>query len=107
MAATRHPAKRFSPSARVLNARAAIHFTAKVAAVIDLAGIGKRQSCEYLLESILYPNKVIAPGFENVTLVLKNGNEIAGTVKSETAKELPWNVSEVMARCKRFPKSRL
>ena len=60
----------------------------------DLAGIGKRQSREYLLESILYPNKVIAPGFENVTLVLKNGNELAGMVKSETAKELVLNLAE-------------
>jgi quinoprotein glucose dehydrogenase len=60
----------------------------------DLAGIGKRQSREYLLESILYPNKVIAPGFENVTLVLKNGDELAGTVKSENADELILNSAE-------------
>ena len=60
----------------------------------DLAGIGKRQSREYLLESILYPNKVIAPGFENVMLVLKNGDELAGAVKGETAKELVLNLAE-------------
>jgi quinoprotein glucose dehydrogenase len=60
----------------------------------DLAGIGTRQTREYLLESILYPNKVIATGFENVTLVLKNGDTLAGTVKSENERELVLNVAE-------------
>ncbi len=45
----------------------------------DLAGIGKRQTREYLLESILSPNKAIASGFENVTLVMKDGSTRAGT----------------------------
>ncbi|MDB6111910.1 MAG: Heme-binding protein [Pedosphaera sp.] len=54
----------------------------------DLAGIGKRQTREYLLESILLPNKQLAPGFENVTLTLKNGNSLAGLVKREDDKEL-------------------
>ena len=60
----------------------------------DLADIGKRQTREYLLESILYPNKVIAPGFENVTLEMKNGDTLAGTVKSEDAEELVLNLAE-------------
>jgi quinoprotein glucose dehydrogenase len=60
----------------------------------DLAGIGKRQTREYLLESILYPNKLIAPGFENVTLVMNNGTSLAGIVKSENSKELILNSPE-------------
>lgn len=60
----------------------------------DLAGIGKRQTREYLLESILYPNKVIAAGFENVTLVMKNGSTRAGMVKSENARELTLSSAE-------------
>jgi quinoprotein glucose dehydrogenase len=54
----------------------------------DLGGISKRQPREYLLESVLFPNKQIAAGFENVVIVLKNGNSHAGLVKSETDTEL-------------------
>jgi quinoprotein glucose dehydrogenase len=60
----------------------------------DLAGIGKRQTREYLLESILQPNKQIAPGFENVTLIMQNGTSLAGIVKSENANELVLNSPE-------------
>ncbi|MDB6124601.1 MAG: Heme-binding protein [Pedosphaera sp.] len=60
----------------------------------DLAGIGKKQTREYLLESLLYPNKKIAPGFENITLVKKDGTSVAGLVKSENEKELVLNSPE-------------
>jgi quinoprotein glucose dehydrogenase len=49
---------------------------------------------EYLLESIVAPNKTIAPGFENVTVLLKNGVSYLGTVKSETDHELTLNSLE-------------
>ena len=54
----------------------------------DLAGAGARLTRELLLESIVFPNKQIAPGFENVAVVLKNGGTRAGVVKSETDSEL-------------------
>lgn len=56
----------------------------------DLKGIGSRQTREYLLESILAPNRQIAKGFANVVLTLKNGTSVAGTlrVESETVLEL-------------------
>jgi quinoprotein glucose dehydrogenase len=60
----------------------------------ELAGIGKKQSREYLLESILYPSKKIAPGFENITLVMKDGTTHAGIVKNENDKELVLNSPE-------------
>ncbi|MGI8966469.1 MAG: HEAT repeat domain-containing protein, partial [Limisphaerales bacterium] len=60
----------------------------------DLAGIARRHPREYLLESLLWPNKQIAPGFENVAVILENGNSYAGTVKSETAMELVLNSPE-------------
>ncbi|WP_160164521.1 PVC-type heme-binding CxxCH protein [Pedosphaera parvula] len=60
----------------------------------DLAGIGKRQTRELLLESILFPNKLIAPGFENITLLMKNGSTLAGVVKTESEKELVLNSPE-------------
>lgn len=54
----------------------------------DLAGVGKRLTREQLLESIVFPNQTIAPGFENATLVLKSGANHSGLVKSETTTEL-------------------
>ena len=53
-----------------------------------LDGIGARQNREYLLESIVYPNAKIAPGFESVILRLKNGKAVTGIVKKETGSEL-------------------
>ncbi|MBI5800582.1 MAG: PQQ-dependent sugar dehydrogenase [Verrucomicrobia bacterium] len=54
----------------------------------DLLGAGKRLTREQLLESIVFPNKTIATGFENATIVLKSGANHSGLVKSETASEL-------------------
>ncbi|MEW6160874.1 MAG: HEAT repeat domain-containing protein, partial [Verrucomicrobiota bacterium] len=51
-------------------------------------GIGKQKTREYLLESLLTPNKQIAAGYENVVVVLKNGGAIAGLVKRESETEL-------------------
>ncbi|MEO5804851.1 MAG: c-type cytochrome, partial [Verrucomicrobiota bacterium] len=60
----------------------------------DLNGIATRQSRGYLLESILEPNKQIAPGFENIVVTLKNGTAAAGLVKSEDKNELVLNSPE-------------
>ncbi|MBA4150608.1 MAG: HEAT repeat domain-containing protein [Verrucomicrobia bacterium] len=54
----------------------------------DLAGIGKLNSREFLLESLLFPNKRIASGYENVIIKLKNGAAYAGLVKRDTETEL-------------------
>ncbi len=54
----------------------------------ELKGLGQKQAREAILESILFPNKNIAPGFENVVVELKNGKSYAGQVKRETATEL-------------------
>jgi quinoprotein glucose dehydrogenase len=54
----------------------------------DLAGIGSRQKRDYLLESIVVPNKQIAKGFETVVLTLKNGKSQTGVLKSEDAREV-------------------
>lgn len=54
----------------------------------DLAGIGAERSHEYLLESILEPNKHFAPGFERIVLVLEGGKTIAGLVEKETADQV-------------------
>jgi quinoprotein glucose dehydrogenase len=54
----------------------------------DLAGIALRQKRDYMLESILFPSKVIAPGFETVAVRLKDGTTYAGQVKEEDEKTL-------------------
>ena len=59
-----------------------------------LTGIGTRQPREYLLESIVYPNKKIAPGFENVLVTMNSGMVFAGVVKRETDTELEINSPE-------------
>lgn len=60
----------------------------------DLSDIGKRQPREYILESILLPNKQIAKGFDSVLVTGKDGLAYAGVVKSENDKELVLNSPE-------------
>jgi quinoprotein glucose dehydrogenase len=54
----------------------------------DLAGIGSKQKREYILESIVEPNKQIAQGYESVVLSLTNGTVVSGILKGEDAKEV-------------------
>ena len=54
----------------------------------ELTGIASKRSREYLLESVLYPNKQIAEGFESVLVTTRDGTVFAGTVKSEDAKTI-------------------
>jgi quinoprotein glucose dehydrogenase len=60
----------------------------------DLTGFGARQSREYILESVLFPNRRIAPGFETVILTLRNGTVYAGIVERETDHILVLNSPE-------------
>jgi hypothetical protein len=41
-------------------------------------------------ESLIAPNKQIAPGFEAATIKLKNNNVLNGVVKSESDTESRW-----------------
>jgi quinoprotein glucose dehydrogenase len=54
----------------------------------DLSKIGATKTREYLLESILDPNKELAQGYETAVIFLSNGQMYTGVVKSETATEL-------------------
>ena len=60
----------------------------------NLDGIGTRQTREYILDAILYPNKQIAAGFETLLVSLKNGTAYAGILKSEDANDLVLNSPE-------------
>jgi putative heme-binding domain-containing protein len=59
-----------------------------------LDGVGMRQTREYLLDSILHPNALIAAGFESVVIGLKDGTGVTGVVKRETADELVLSTPE-------------
>ncbi len=54
----------------------------------DLTGIITRHNREFILESILFPNKVIAPGYESVLVEMKTGQSYAGIVKSQDDQQL-------------------
>jgi quinoprotein glucose dehydrogenase len=60
----------------------------------DLTGLGTRQNREYILESLILPNKQVAAGFESVLVTLKNGMAYAGVLKSENDNELVLNSPE-------------
>jgi quinoprotein glucose dehydrogenase len=53
----------------------------------DLSLVGKNPP-KYLLESVIHPSAHIAPGFDNVTVTLKNGNTETGSVGDETGRQL-------------------
>jgi len=50
----------------------------------DLTGSG-RQSLDYLLENILFPNAVVPAEFRQVTLALKDGRSLSGVIRSRSA----------------------
>ena len=54
----------------------------------NLTGVGKRQTREYLLESIVEPNAKIAQGFETVIVTLTDGSIHAGILKSDSGEDL-------------------
>ena len=54
----------------------------------DLSQIGKERTAEHLLESVIRPSAHIAPGFDLVTVTLKNGNTESGSVADETGRQL-------------------
>lgn len=51
----------------------------------NLSEVGKAKPTEYLLESIVAPNAVIAKGFATVQFLLADGTTKAGIVREETA----------------------
>jgi quinoprotein glucose dehydrogenase len=54
----------------------------------NLAGLGGRASREDILTAVVHPSKIIAPGYESVTVDLKDGRNITGMLKGETYQEL-------------------
>ncbi len=60
----------------------------------DLSRIGLDKSREYLLESIVAPNKQIAKGFETAILATADGKVYAGIVKNDEGDQLKLQLSD-------------
>jgi putative heme-binding domain-containing protein len=54
----------------------------------NFADLGSRKSREVIAEGILYPNKVIEPGYEGVTITLENDDTHMGVVTAESDTEV-------------------
>jgi quinoprotein glucose dehydrogenase len=66
------------------------HALAKEGGIVGprLDGIGDRQTREYLLESIVFPNAKIAAGFETVSLKTRSGGTFNGILKKQDASNI-------------------
>jgi len=50
-----------------------------------LAGVGTRLTRQQLLEALISPSARLAPGYGQVTVTLKNGQKLEGTLRDESA----------------------
>jgi quinoprotein glucose dehydrogenase len=60
----------------------------------DLSHASAQKDRRYLLESIVFPNRQIAQGYESVLVTLKNDESYAGVFKSENDNELVLNTPQ-------------
>lgn len=60
----------------------------------DLSHIGRQQSREYLLESLVAPNNKIAKGFESIVLATSDGAILTGILKDEDDQNLRLMTAE-------------
>lgn len=63
----------------------------------NLANIGQKDPT-YLLESLVDPGKVVAPGFGLLTLTLHNGESLAGTLLAESPESLTLRLADESTR---------
>ncbi len=54
----------------------------------DLSSVGSKYGRPQLIESVLYPSKVILEGYQQTIVELKNGDMVAGVLRGETAEQL-------------------
>jgi quinoprotein glucose dehydrogenase len=60
----------------------------------DLSHVSAQKDRRYLLESVVFPNRQIAPGYEGIMVTLKNDESYAGVFKSENENELVINTPQ-------------
>jgi putative heme-binding domain-containing protein len=54
----------------------------------SLAGMGSRLTRQQLLESLILPSARLAPGYGQVSVTLKNGQKVEGTLREESAEAI-------------------
>jgi quinoprotein glucose dehydrogenase len=69
----------------------------------DLSSVGTTLTREQLLQALLEPNARIAPGFGTVSVKLKNGTQVDGTLRDET----DTHVVLMAATPQRIPKAEI
>ncbi len=69
----------------------------------DLSAIGAQYPRAQLIESVLYPSKVVRDGYQQVSLELKNGESATGAIKSEDAASV--QLMNVDGQITAFPKT--
>jgi len=52
--------------------------------------VGSRFTVQYIVESVIVPNKVVAPNFRWTLAKLKNGDVVTGLVTSENGNEVEF-----------------
>ena len=67
----------------------------------NLAGIAKRHDRRYLLESVVHPAAVVAPGYGITAVTFKNGGTLAGNLVAETDDYIDVATPEKVLRAKR------
>ncbi|MBI4600694.1 MAG: HEAT repeat domain-containing protein [Planctomycetes bacterium] len=67
----------------------------------DLAGIAAQQDRKALLESVLYPSRRVRPEYQQVVVVTRSGEVLAGILRGETGEELTIVDAEGAARAVR------
>lgn len=60
----------------------------------NLAGLGEKHDRHYMLESMMNPGAVVAPGFGIVSLTLNNGDQLGGVLQGENAEYLDITTGE-------------
>ena len=75
----------------------------------DLKNVGLLHDRKYLLESLLNPATHIAPGYGTVSLTLKNGNVVAGTLTKQNKKQVTLNIpiDDKKSEKKTFPRDQI
>jgi len=67
----------------------------------NLAGISKRYDRRYLLESMVNPGAVVAPGYGITSVSFKNGATLGGALLEETPDHLDISTQDKLLRVKR------
>ncbi len=64
----------------------------------NLTLIGRERTAEHLLESVVFPNNAISPGFESVVVTLKDGSSEVGLVREDNASQLVLTLGDGSVR---------